>query len=131
MFLGCPSDACPARYREASPLTHVDDDSAPMLVANSRAEVIPVADATALIDELESSGVPHELRLLDGSRHGRHYAEDVLEATDRFLRSHVGDLDGDDTGRVRGRWLVAAVVVGTIVVGAALVGLLRRWSTTS
>jgi acetyl esterase/lipase len=84
-LLGCVPADCEAERAAASPVEHVSPDDPPMLIANSRREVIPSAQAVAMADRLEAAGVEHRLRLIDGSRHGVEYARTMLPASVSFL----------------------------------------------
>ena len=85
-FLGCLSVPCPDRQAAASPITHVSDGDPPMLVLNSRDELVPASQARRMADRLSAEGVPHRLRLLDGSAHAMDYADRAIKPTIRFLR---------------------------------------------
>jgi acetyl esterase len=71
-FLGC-SDGCEDVAREASPITHVDPSDAPVFLANSDQEAIPLDQATSMADALGGSGVPVELIEVPGTQHGWGY----------------------------------------------------------
>jgi acetyl esterase/lipase len=85
-LLGCELAACPERWAEASPLAHVTPGDAPLLLVNSRREMVPAAQADAMAGRLAAASVPHELLLLDGHAHGRDYAPLVLDRSVAFLR---------------------------------------------
>jgi acetyl esterase/lipase len=86
LLLGCPPDACPGRWAAASPLAHATPDDPPLMLVNSRREMVPAAQSEAMADRLSAASVPHELRLLEGSRHGREFADHVLADSVAFLR---------------------------------------------
>jgi len=85
-LLGCLSDPCPDRAAAASPIAHVSEDDPPMLVVNSRDELIPVSQARRMADRLAGAGVSTELRLLDGTAHAMAYADRAINRSIRFLR---------------------------------------------
>jgi dipeptidyl aminopeptidase/acylaminoacyl peptidase len=61
-----------ATYREASTISHVTKDDAPMLVYHGDADVlVDVRQAQALDHALTRAGVPHELIILPGADHGQ------------------------------------------------------------
>ncbi len=61
-----------ATYREASTISHVTKDDAPMLVFHGDADVlVDVRQAQALDRALTRAGVPHELIILPGADHGQ------------------------------------------------------------
>jgi acetyl esterase/lipase len=69
-----------------------------MLIVNSRDELIPVSQARRMGDRLSAVGVPHRLRLLDGSAHALEYAARAIQRTTTFLRR---SLRGRGAGRAR------------------------------
>ena len=101
-FLGCHGAACAGPFREASPLTHVDASDAPMLLANSTHEVIPLSQVTEMAGALREAHVPVRLIEIPGSAHGVYYllapapgsGGTVLEACIAFLRARLGQTPG-------------------------------------
>ncbi len=89
-YIGCPSSACPRRYADASPLLHVTPDDAPTYLANSRNEQVGLSAATTMADALTRAGVPNQLRILEGSRHSKAYADDVWDESVAFLHRYLG-----------------------------------------
>ena len=90
-YLGCRPARCPGRYREASPISHVDPSDPPILLANGTTEIVPAAQARAMADRLTAAGVPHELLRIAGARHAGEYRTDALPSTLRFISRSVGD----------------------------------------
>jgi acetyl esterase len=96
-FLGCAGASCADPLRRASPVTFVDPTDAPMLLASSVDEEIPIAQARKMSDELRRAGVPVTLIELPGDKHAVEYAGDpvpgstatVLERSIAFLRSEL------------------------------------------
>ena len=89
-FLGCPTgDPCPNATR-ASPISHVDKTDAPMLLANSTDELVPLAHATTMDAALKAAGVPDQLVVFPGDRHAQAFADDVWPQTVAFLEQYVG-----------------------------------------
>jgi len=88
-YIGCTPTACPARYRAASPVTHVDRSDPPTLLANSTSEIVPLAQAREMAAQLTAAAVPHELLVLPGSRHAAQYASAVWQTTVTFLERHL------------------------------------------
>jgi acetyl esterase len=89
-YIGCPSSVCPRKYADASPLLHVTPDDAPTYLANSRHEQVGLSAATTMADALTRAGVPNQLRILEGSRHSRAYADDVWDESVAFLHRYLG-----------------------------------------
>ena len=89
-FLGCETGACPAETaQEASPFTHVDRTDAPTLLANSDAELVPLALVQPMVDALEAADVENELIVYPGNRHARALLPDVWPDTLAFLDEHL------------------------------------------
>lgn len=89
-FTGCRGGAwCAPRLATASPLHRVRPGTAPMLLVNSRAELVPAAQARRMAAALARAGVDHELRLVPGDRHGRELAGAALAASIAFLRARL------------------------------------------
>jgi acetyl esterase/lipase len=72
-FLGCSSGAaCEEVAREASPLTYVDPTDPPMLLVNSKNEIIPTDQPTAMWSALREADVQSIAYLVEGG-HGAGY----------------------------------------------------------
>ena len=89
-LLGCLSDPCPDRAVAASPITHVSADDSPLLLVNSRDELVPASQARRMADRLSAAGVLHRVQLLRGSAHAMGYADRAIERTIGFLRRRLG-----------------------------------------
>jgi acetyl esterase/lipase len=90
-YFGCSFAECPQTWAEASPIEHVDRTDAPVFIANSTHEIVPVANATTMAERLRAAGVPVVLRILPGARHATAYARDVWDDTVSFVARYVGD----------------------------------------
>jgi acetyl esterase len=88
-FLGCAPDACPDKYAEASPITHVDKTDAPMLLVNSTMELVPQVQADKMKAALDSAGVANQEIILPGKAHARGYASRVWDQTVAFLENYL------------------------------------------
>ena len=88
-FLGCTSDACPDKYAEASPITHVDKSDAPMLIVNSTMELVPQSQADSMKAALDTAGVANQEIILPGKAHARAYANRVWDQTVAFLENYL------------------------------------------
>jgi acetyl esterase len=88
-FLGCSPEACPERYADASPITHVDQSDAPMLLVNSTMEIVPQAQADRMKATLDDAGVANEAIILPGEAHARGYANRVWDQTVEFLENYL------------------------------------------
>ena len=88
-YLGCPPTSCPGRYKAASPVTHIDSTDPPTLIANSTHEIVPLAQAEEMARRLADAHVPHQLLIIQGSRHAADYQAEAWAATVRFLRRYL------------------------------------------
>jgi acetyl esterase/lipase len=88
-FLGCAPDACPDKYAQASPITHVDKTDTPMLIVNSTKELVPQSQADAMKAALDKAGVANEEIILPGAAHSRAYANRVWDQTVAFLDNYL------------------------------------------
>jgi acetyl esterase len=89
VYLGCDPHRCRSRERDASPVTHVDGSDPPMLVVNSRHELVPTDQARAMDLILQSAGVDHKLLLFRGGRHAEQLAPVALAPTLSFFRASL------------------------------------------
>ena len=88
-FVGCAEAACTPRYREASPITHVSASMAPVLLANSTAEIVPLTQARSFARAARADHVPVTLLVVPGSRHAVEYAPVAWQPTLAFLGLHL------------------------------------------
>jgi acetyl esterase/lipase len=102
-FLGCSGGAaCEAAAREASPLTYVDPTDPPMLLVNSKNEVIPTDQPTAMWSALREADVQSIAYLIEGG-HGSGYGGSwkVMDRVFPFVQTwltgaEVPTLPGED-----------------------------------
>jgi len=88
-YVGCAPAACPDRYRAASPVGLVRRGDPPVLVVNSRREIVPLPQAHALTARLTRAGVPHRQLFFPGTRHADEYAATVWTPMVAFLRRYL------------------------------------------
>ena len=93
-FLGCSlgTRSCRALAREASPRTYVTAGDPPTFLANGTEEIIPRDQAERMASALAAAGVPHELLLVEGDRHGRGLSRWALDPTAEFLEAELGQV---------------------------------------
>jgi dipeptidyl aminopeptidase/acylaminoacyl peptidase len=73
-------------YAERSPINHVDALDTPLAVFQGEEdEVVPPAQAEAIVAALRKKGVPHAYRLFPGEQHGFRKAENIRAALDGEL----------------------------------------------
>ncbi|NLT05332.1 MAG: alpha/beta hydrolase [Solirubrobacterales bacterium] len=82
-YLGC--SPCPRRAAAASPLTHAGAGDPPLLIVNSRRELIPADQARRMAARLRLAGAPRQLLLVPGRLHAPHYSPAVLDTSLEFL----------------------------------------------
>ena len=137
-FLGCRGHACAGPLRDASPLTYVDASDAPMLLANSTHEVIPLSQATEMAAAFRNAHVPFQLLEIPGTAHGFYYLHSripgsgatVLNTAIAFLRARLGESRSPAPAPPGGRGpgaavLVVAIALAGIAGSAFLVGRTR------
>lgn len=91
-YVGCAPGSCPKLYKEGSPVSAVDHSDAPMLIANSQSELIPLGQAKEMAKKLKRAHVAHRLIVLPGSRHAEAYEGAVWKASLKFLERYLGRL---------------------------------------
>ena len=70
-FLGKTQAEAPEVYKESSPITYVDKQSAPFLIIHGSADLlVPVSQSERLYDALKAAGVPVTLLLAYKQGHG-------------------------------------------------------------
>lgn len=82
-YLGCLP--CPRRATAASPVAQAGPGDPPMLIVNSRRELIPALQARRMAARLRSAGSPATLLLVPGALHAPRYSQAVLGPSIRFL----------------------------------------------
>lgn len=88
-YIGCSYKACPARWEENSPINHVNAETSPMLICNSKHELMPLNQATMMAKKLAEAKVPYELHVLNGDQHARAYATTAWAPTVSFLKKYL------------------------------------------
>lgn len=125
LLLPCPPAECPQRWADASPIDQVDPTDAPILLANSDAELVPVGQAESMAARLKTAGIAHQLVIVPGSLHGDDLHDEVWAATVAFLDDHLTrptDLK-DPNPKATG---VLVVVILVILTGGVIGGLRVR-----
>jgi len=135
-FLGCRGYACAGPLRDASPLTYVDASDAPMLLANSTHEVIPLSQATEMAAAFRNAHVPFQLLEIPGTAHGFYYllsripgsGDTVLKTAIAFLRARLGEsrspARAPPAGRGPGAAMLVMAMALAVIAGSAF--LVRR-----
>jgi dienelactone hydrolase len=84
-------------YEQRSPLGQADRLKAPLIVFHGLEDgVVPPDQSRILVERLRQRGIPVELMLFEGEGHGFRdggVQRQVLEATEGFLRRHLGLAD--------------------------------------
>ncbi|MCW2606160.1 MAG: Alpha/beta hydrolase fold-3 domain protein [Frankiales bacterium] len=116
-LMRCEPQACPERYREASPAAGLRTGPATFSV-NSETELVDPRQAWAMDAALSRARVASRVRVLPGGIHGRGYQESVWDDSLRFLAAALTP----ETAPAFPRPAVAVTLVatGTPRVGSAV-----------
>lgn len=91
-----PWPAAEAVYRDRSPVHRTASLSTPMLILQGdQDEVVPPAQAEAMVAVLQEKGVPHAYILFDGEQHGFRKAASIVRACEAEL-AFYGQILGID-----------------------------------
>jgi dipeptidyl aminopeptidase/acylaminoacyl peptidase len=94
------------RYRERSPINHIEDFSRPLIVLQGLEDpVVPPNQATMIVDALRRKGVPVAYVPFEGEQHGFRRAANIRRAMDSELSFYAqifgfGLPPGEDIGPV-------------------------------
>ncbi|MFE3068259.1 S9 family peptidase [Streptomyces sp. NPDC059247] len=94
-----PLDEMPARYKERSPIEHVDQITVPFLLLQGLADVIcPPAQAERFLARAAGRGVPHAYLAFEGEGHGFRGADTMVRALEAELSLYARTfgIDRDD-----------------------------------
>ncbi len=125
VLLSCSPAECPGRWADASPIAQVDPTDAPLYLATSDAELVPVDQARAMADRLHTAGVEHQLVVVPGNRHAHQLRDDVWASTVAFLDERLTRPTDLRTPNPDATW-VLLIVIGVIVAGGVIGGLRVR-----
>jgi acetyl esterase/lipase len=92
MVTGTTPAQKPELYRESSPISYVSTQSAPTLIFHGGSDIIvDVSQSKALHKKLEQKGVPTELVVYPGERHGwyGHRLSQSFDRIEQFLHEYV------------------------------------------
>jgi acetyl esterase/lipase len=89
-YLGCTVSSCPAKWSDASPISHVSSGASPTLLFNSTQEVVPLGQVQAFSKALAGAGVPHQLVVYPGSAHAEAYGQKAFPLSVTFLSRYLG-----------------------------------------
>lgn len=121
-LFGCSVNACPQRFADASPITHVDGTDAPLFLVSSADELVPKSQAVAMATRIEDKGAVTQLETLPGSRHALEYRDDVWAPTELFLQTYLG---GEGNGISPGT-IAFAMTVGVMLAASVVAALVWR-----
>jgi len=92
MITGTTPSANEAIYKESSPANYITAQSPPTIILHgSNDQVVDVSQSKLLKNKLEKAGVPNELVVYNGERHGW-YGRTLTNSFDRieaFLKKHI------------------------------------------
>lgn len=123
-LFGCTLASCPDRFAQASPVNHVDHTDAPLYLANSTDELVPLSQAQTMAERLKASGVDHRLDVFPGSRHALDFRADAWSPTLAFLERHLAPAETQDRSAPVAPLVFGAAGVAGLAAAGALV--LRR-----
>jgi len=94
-FLGVAYSADPEKWAFASPIDHVDAESAPILLVHSEDDgTVNPGQSLRLADRYAAAGVPFELVMFPGAPHGfwnfMEWFDDTMDRAAAFLLRHLG-----------------------------------------
>jgi acetyl esterase/lipase len=98
-YLGCSYVACQETWENSSPISLVSADDPPVYLANSTAELVPLAQATTLANQLALVKVPVELHVVAGTQHVEYISSHtgpVWNESIAFLDRHLVLATADD-----------------------------------
>ena len=94
-FMGGPYPAKPDLWAQASPMTYVDADCAPILFLHGTADTtVPYGQSVDMMNKLKSAGVKTDLFSAEGAKHGffngAPFYEPTLKKMEEFFSSTLG-----------------------------------------
>ncbi len=88
-LFGCTQATCADLLARSSPVNHVDESDAPLYLANSTEELVPLSQAQSMAEKLKAAGVEHRLDVFPGNRHALDFRDDAWAPTVAFLDEHL------------------------------------------
>lgn len=91
-MLGCQPAQCPDTYAKASPVTQaaLSKTTAPMFLANSTEEIVPIDQLNRMVDVLNRQGITVQAKRIEGDQHGNAYTSKVWNDMMPFLADQLG-----------------------------------------
>jgi acetyl esterase len=123
-LLGCNRETCPDLLAHSSPVTHVDGTDAPLYLASSTEELVPLSQSQAMAERLGAAGVDHRLDVYPGNRHALDFRADAWAPTLAFLEKHLATAPEEDGAPPL---LEAALALTVLGAAGALLLRRRRW----
>lgn len=96
-FLGGTNQELPDAYRQASPISYVTPDDAPVLLfQGTKDELVPYNQAIMMMEKLSEQQVPGRIEILIGAGHGwgPKEAQRTIDAGFDFLHEHLPKKEG-------------------------------------
>jgi dipeptidyl aminopeptidase/acylaminoacyl peptidase len=92
----------PEMAKLLSPVSHVDRDSAPMLLMHGSADkTVPIAQSQEMLERCKKAGVQADMVVMDGAPHAfwnmQQWSQETIDKSARFFHSvldRVGGADG-------------------------------------
>lgn len=120
-LMGCSLAACPDKFAEFSPITHVDGTDAPLSLINSKNELVPISQTEEMAKKIEDQQAITQVQRLDGTRHALDYRDEVWAPTELFLQKFI-----DPPGKTSVGTGVFVVTLVVMVAGAAVAFVVAR-----
>ena len=122
-YMGCTKEACPQKYREASPVDQVQPTTRPTFISNSTDEVVPLAQAQAYVAALQADGVVHQFQVVNGNLHALQTSPEVWGPTVTFLSAHLAGTTPGPAAAGSDEHRSLTPVLVTVAALAVLIGL--------
>jgi acetyl esterase/lipase len=88
-YLGCTKAQCPSRYADASPITHVDSQSAPMYLTAATDDYVPFDQCLIMHRALDADGVASEAVSIPGKLHAEQLRPEALAPSIKWFQRQL------------------------------------------
>ena len=94
----------PEMAKLLSPVTHLDRDSAPMLLMHGGADkTVPIAQSQEMLERCKKAGVEADLLVVEGAPHAfwnmQQWSQETIDKSARFFHSVLDRVGGAGGGR--------------------------------
>ena len=89
-YIGGTFEELPSKYRDASPIYHVDSEDPPVLLVHGSIDgSVSVQNSDALAETLKENGIKHTYDRVDGWPHAMDYFSPIYERTTWFVHKFL------------------------------------------